>query len=696
MLRPDLLALTLDDLIALTNRGVVKRAARELEAGQVTGEIAAGGDGDLVFRWSDGRTSTLPAGRTLSEGACDCAALGLCRCLVRAVLAYQQHVASGTTKPTEPSPLPKFAADSPTVATWDPGQISDDTLGQHFSAKALAKARRLWREGQWIELARGAKPTAHFHLRSTTLRFLVPGDPRYVVCDCGEAAPCGCVPLAVWAFRQLPAEQAGGLISTGETQYPVPEALLADIEQQLTTLATLGLERFPSAGRDRLARAEAACRAEGLIWPAEIVAELLELARQYREHDAQFESRELARLMGELLIRSDAIRTQPAAVPQPLIRGTREDRLAEIGSARLLGLGCGATIRQHSVELAAYLQDATSGTVLAITRSFAHGGHTPSPPSIGQLASQAAIRGLSLAEIGVGNLLIKAGKRSPSRRLVLGRASLAIEPESFAWETLRPPLLVEEFAALEAQWKLLPPSSLRPRRVTAGLHVLQIADLVEPAYDPARQVIEAKLIDARGDAMRLTHPYTSLGRVGFESLLQALTRAPRQVKFVAGMVRSEAGGMTVSPTCVVFDTAPGRLGLQPWASEGVESLILARDPQALSANLPELLNDAASLGMAADVSRPSDSQANWPAELFDAVGELLLVGARTGDAGLPERWRELAERGEAQGYDRLPRLARNLAAELERKQHSARWEAQPAADLALRLAVILRLAQDRW
>ena len=36
MPRPDLLALSPDDLAVLTNRGTVKRAQRELESGEVT------------------------------------------------------------------------------------------------------------------------------------------------------------------------------------------------------------------------------------------------------------------------------------------------------------------------------------------------------------------------------------------------------------------------------------------------------------------------------------------------------------------------------------------------------------------------------------------------------------------------------------------------------------------------------------
>jgi len=40
MPRSDVLALSLDDLAALTNRGTVKRAQREIETNECIGEIA--------------------------------------------------------------------------------------------------------------------------------------------------------------------------------------------------------------------------------------------------------------------------------------------------------------------------------------------------------------------------------------------------------------------------------------------------------------------------------------------------------------------------------------------------------------------------------------------------------------------------------------------------------------------------------
>src|SRR5947208_15009714 len=135
MPRPDLLALSPDDLAVLTNRGTVKRAQRELESGEVRGELSESPDGEVSARWSDGVECRLPAGKVVGEGRCTCAATELCRHLVRTVLAYQRRAAGDAADrrdigaPTEPPGL------------WDPGRIGDDALAAAFRTAALSKAR---------------------------------------------------------------------------------------------------------------------------------------------------------------------------------------------------------------------------------------------------------------------------------------------------------------------------------------------------------------------------------------------------------------------------------------------------------------------------------------------------------------------------------------------------------------------------
>ena len=753
--RTDLLALSLDDLVAYSNRGTVKRALKEVTENQVTAQIEETPAGEVTFCWSDGRVSTLPAQHTLREGRCTCAAAGICRCLIRAVLAYQQLAAGGATstvppadapapaesaaaKPSaaaEPAPadeLPPAPSDIPPEQTaaaepeeasaatpvaaapatanepWDPGTITDEQLGQYFPKALLTKARKAYEHGELVELIRGPKPQAHFHQRSTTIRFLVPGNPRYFHCDCAEHAQCICVPLAIWAFRQLPADRTAGLVSTQAVAYPVPSDTLSELSHLLAEVLETGFANVPAAWKDRMNRAATQCRKQGLLWPAEILGELLHLHQQYHEHSALFESQALAVLVGELLIRCDAIQSQPPAVPQLLIRGATNDTLTEVASARLTGLGCWVVHHRHSAEMFAFLQDDDSGTLVAVSRNFENPADEQAQPNFARLGRYSLTKGMSLAAIGSSILVIQGAKRTPNRRLVLGRRPAILHTQNYAWEKLRPPVLVDDFAALDAQRATLPPTALRPRRVTEDLYVLEVAQVTDVAYEPVSQTIGATLCDAQGGRAQLRHPYTTGGEAGFEALLavleaedsnrgHGLSAANQEafgIKYVAGRVQRSGAGLVIAPTCLVFETPQGRMGLQPWVDTAAEAQrilaalgnnSLAEEPTAAHQN-----DDA--LATASD--SPANATAAWADDASALLGELLLLGARRADPGVVRQWQELATRGESYGYDRLPRLAHRLAGVLERRLHEARWNAGPTVELASALAVALRLAMD--
>ena len=86
-MRADLLALTPDALAALTNRGLVKRATREVEAAPPA--VTTDPDGTVRGTYQDGPGTALPPGG-LERGTCTCGATGICRHVVGLVLAYQR------------------------------------------------------------------------------------------------------------------------------------------------------------------------------------------------------------------------------------------------------------------------------------------------------------------------------------------------------------------------------------------------------------------------------------------------------------------------------------------------------------------------------------------------------------------------------------------------------------------------------
>src|SRR5262249_32280189 len=188
-----------------------------------------------------------------------------------------------------------------TLQPWDPGVISDDDLARCFKPRDLAKLRQQFEEGLLVELVRGVKPSARFHLQACLVRFLVPGDPRYTHCDCAEAAPCSHVPLAVWAFRKLDAAKTAGVVTTAEKSMPAPVELLDEIAAAARELPEFGVSGMAAAFASRLARLEEKCRDADLAWPAEVIAEILQQRERYAAHDARFAPERVPELLGELL-----------------------------------------------------------------------------------------------------------------------------------------------------------------------------------------------------------------------------------------------------------------------------------------------------------------------------------------------------------------------------------------------------------
>jgi len=703
MPRQDLLALTLDDLVVLSNRGLVKRASKELETGELSFELIEDDAGTVTLQWSDDIQCVLPGNSTVSNSQCSCSATTICRHLIRSVLAYQQAATaqvetqespvdsphlpicplSPEGAPSSPSPHPPIPPSLP----WNPGNITDEELAKHYKKAVLSRIRQSFESGHVIELIRTDKPTAQFHTLSFTLRFLVPGDIRYTHCDCAESAPCSHVPLAVWAFRLLKDEQLGGVVSSNTSPLPIPISLLDEIERALEELAESGIANSSQAEIARFRRLEARCREDNLVWLAEIIAELLQEHDRYISHDARFSPTRVVELVGELCIRCDAIRNDTGAVPQLFIRGSSADQLTEMGAARLVGLGCGVRVNRRSVTLSAYLQDTDSGTVIAICRDFINptDDANSSPKTFWQLAQTPVMKGISLASLGAGQLLIKGGKRSPNYQFILGRAKATANPQTFNWESLRAPVLAENFREIYTRLSTLPPASLRPRRLTENFYVCAIANVEAVEFSPAEQLVSTSLLDRKGDRATLIHPYTSRTQEGTEALFSTLQKLPPEtLRFVAGQVYLGSTGLVIMPISLVFQQGATRTILQPWI-EKEEAQEHTSTGKYLTTHSPLPITQS---------QTTSDSLASFSGQVIDAISELFLTGLQRASEPTTRYWQQLHRFGASLGFVRLLDPIVRLVEMLEQKSKSIHWDGQSAAQAALEIALLAKLTQD--
>ncbi|MEV6931062.1 hypothetical protein AB0M46_42135 [Dactylosporangium sp. NPDC051485] len=210
-MRRDVLALTADALAVLTNRGLVKRAAREAEAAPPA--ITEDDDGTLRGTYPDGPAPVLPAGGGgLDRATCTCGAVGTCRHVIGLILAYQ--ALRGAQAATDRADGPHEGADASAhgpratttevgVADWSPGTFSDEQLAARIGERMLAVARRTLRAGYHARVrGPGADdPAPRVDLGAATVRFLVPHDLGFVHSDAVAGSRDDVIALAVWAFR---------------------------------------------------------------------------------------------------------------------------------------------------------------------------------------------------------------------------------------------------------------------------------------------------------------------------------------------------------------------------------------------------------------------------------------------------------------------------------------------------------------
>ena len=237
MARADLLALTADDLAALTNRGTVKRArasrgggrrGREADDGTVIG-LRRRRDGGAAGRRAAGGRAAAPAPRS-----------GLPPHRAR-VLAYAE---TARCRP---------AAES----RWTRGDVDRRSASPALRPAALRRGHtgRPWRDG---DIVRSAKPIALLHDVEATVRFLVPRDLAYARCDCADPPPCEHVVPAVHAFRALDrrAQESGLIELAPAAASPSPRCLLtarplAERRRRRTRPARRGRRRGQRRRRQR-------------------------------------------------------------------------------------------------------------------------------------------------------------------------------------------------------------------------------------------------------------------------------------------------------------------------------------------------------------------------------------------------------------------------------------------------------------
>lgn len=563
MSRADLRALTPDALAALANRGLVKRAQKEIEAGQVP-TLEELPDGTVVGRFGDVETK-LPPQIALRDAPCTCGAVGVCRHKLIVVLTYASHANSAATaghdaaaSAAKDERAVSSLATAPTPA-WSPGSFTDDELERFLGKRVWERAKWLRRQGYVAEIRRAAfdnsAPTAL--LPTCSVRFLVPRDLSYAHTDSGERG-LEAVALAVWAFREADLTRPEALRVELEISDGKPSAGLADLLSPAIGLAHELLLEGVIHSSDSLAgqfeRARQTLNASRLVWPALILEDLEQELSAYHARSARYNPAHTAALVCELFARQRAVR-RASEMPAPRILGTEDAPETALDHLRLAALGArvqgDASYRLAEVVLA----DPDTATVLVMRKEYTLTQGQPAPkPS--ELARKTFASRATLAAIAAGQLVTASARRGANRLLTLGQSRVArtsVVPSNGDWSSLPEGLRVCDTSKLARELAERPPNLLRPRLLADGVHVLEVAAVEGVNYAPAEQRLHAVLTPPQGPSVQLvrTHDPATPGALG--DLATALSGKTGPVRFVSGSVRATSRGLQLSPIGVVTD-----------------------------------------------------------------------------------------------------------------------------------------------
>ncbi|WP_157975121.1 hypothetical protein [Glycomyces dulcitolivorans] len=546
-MRDDLLALTQDALAALANRGLVKRAAKDLDAGTVPELSLAGGALTAVF--PDGATAVLAAEGGLETATCTCGAAGKCRHRIGAVLAYQREHAEA------PAETETATAPAEPIAVTTPAVITDDQLRDALGPHALKAAEATRKAGYTARLIwPGPDRPAAAELPAATVSFLVPG-LGYVHTDATGPARDTAIVLAVWAFREAEADAA--TVSVGGAD---PEATLAesvDLARQVLLDGAAGADAVLRAALQRESKALTRRRAH---WPAGAVNDLIDQLQRYEDRSAAYDPHRLAVLLAEIPARARAA-AHPTGTPAAHVLGSEEADATPLTLVRLTGLGARVGTEGDRRTLELYLAQPETGMVLSIKRDW------PIPENETVTGAEVASRRLAGCRIGTlaaGNTVTEAATRTAARALKLGTGRLAktqVLPLGLAWNDLPSSLRATDLDALAEELGERPPALVRPRVAAESLRVLAVDECEPLGYDPASQRLHALITGPDGGSALVVVAHTSAAPGALEAAEKAFAAGPLSI---AGHVHRHRGKLIVEPTAiltadgpVVPDLAPG-------------------------------------------------------------------------------------------------------------------------------------------
>ncbi len=121
--------------------------------------------------------------------------------------------------------------------------------------------------------------------------------------------------------------------------------------------------------------------------------------------------------------------------------------------------------------------------------------------------------------------------------------------QSGDWNSLRPPLRIDDQREYLRQQQMAPPRGLCVRTALPAFHLLNVAEVIRIGFDPAQQSLHALVLDPAGHRWLVRRDHSAATPGALDAIAECLQQAQmhRQSLLVAGTVERCGEGLVIEP-----------------------------------------------------------------------------------------------------------------------------------------------------
>lgn len=583
-LRESLAALDDDALAALANKGLLRRARKDLE--QTPAEIVdqalepateefgldndqhvdstnrpiegvreSASPGTRTFPPADDTIRVRVAGETVTvpsnplQASCTCPAAGVCRHILGALVFLREASASSTA---ESAPSEEAAVDLL-------GGLDDEALRRWAGKPLLRRAIKSLAEGLKVEFDEGGLFVARFPSWNVSCRFVPGAGLAGLLCSCQAPDVCLHRVAAVLAWQVAQGQRTiaikEAILPAADEAPRTREEVLASVHAVLGEMLSVGLARLSAATGQRLQTLAVSCHGVQLPrlerWLTVLADELSRTLRR----DAQSNTTALMEWSARVAALAAAL-----AAPKPGLVGRHRTSYEQVGSVSLIGLGAERwRSKAGYAGLTVYFWDESLGNwcrwsdtrplnVWAFDPARRYDEYGPwDGCSSPKLASHSRLQLTDAWRNSVGRL----SGRARTRATLLGESDPRNVPGISDWSQIG-----------EQAHKLFG-GGLAERSEQDELVLLRPTVWLPGAYDEVRQELVRLVLDEKQRALPLVLPFTA----ETASAVSILERHDAAGTIgILGQLRLSGGKLSVKPISLLLESGVINLTLDAAAS----------------------------------------------------------------------------------------------------------------------------------